>query len=433
MNQAPTLSGATRQARAGGVTLIQLVAADADGDPLTFRVVGTPVGGTVTFDDVFARFDIDVAKRGVASFEMVANDGQADSAVARVDVTVFPPFWHALEAQAGARFVVVDGAPTATGVPVLLRAAPDTLPARLLSTDRAALRVLEIDGETLPIDIESFGPGVEVRIWVLLPLVEPGAELFLYGAITGNPFDAQPPSTSTWTSYDAVYHNADAPMRDATINAFDGIDVGTTAVAAGVVGAARAFGGGQVIVLPDALGGLLRSTRGSVSFFARIDDVSDNLQIAFYAANAPGGEGFGPDREIHLALSPVASPPFDLYIEQGDGGADRLEAVGATPVTAGVDIHVAGSWATGATTTTARLAQEGSEVGRDVGVPVDYACGASILLGGPDNPVGGTRDLVGRLDEVRISDQPRSDAQLRVEALAARDQLLELVEPFTLP
>jgi VCBS repeat-containing protein len=69
-----------------------VTATDADNDPLTFAVVTSPAHGTLTFNGTTGAFTYKPALNynGPDSFTFKANDGQADSNVATVSITVTP-------------------------------------------------------------------------------------------------------------------------------------------------------------------------------------------------------------------------------------------------------------------------------------------------------------------------------------------------------
>src|SRR5262249_44260286 len=69
-----------------------LTATDPDGNPLTFAVVAGPAHGTVTVNTSTGAFTYTPAANynGPDSFTFKANDGQLDSNVATVSITVIP-------------------------------------------------------------------------------------------------------------------------------------------------------------------------------------------------------------------------------------------------------------------------------------------------------------------------------------------------------
>ncbi len=65
-----------------------LSATDADGDSLTYAVVGLPDHGAIVTDGAFVRYTPDANWHGTDSFSFTANDGEADSHTATVTITV---------------------------------------------------------------------------------------------------------------------------------------------------------------------------------------------------------------------------------------------------------------------------------------------------------------------------------------------------------
>ena len=67
---------------------ITLVATDADGDELTYAIVDQPTNGTVVLAGNKATYTPDNYYIGLDSFTFKANDGELDSNVATVSITV---------------------------------------------------------------------------------------------------------------------------------------------------------------------------------------------------------------------------------------------------------------------------------------------------------------------------------------------------------
>ncbi len=67
---------------------ITLLGSDVDGDTLTYAIVGEPANGTVTLADNVATYTPDEDWNGVDTFTYKVNDGELDSNVATVTITV---------------------------------------------------------------------------------------------------------------------------------------------------------------------------------------------------------------------------------------------------------------------------------------------------------------------------------------------------------
>jgi hypothetical protein len=74
--------------QSGQALLITLEASDADGNALTYRIVRSPVNGTLTGTGNTRTYTPSTSFTGADSFTFVANDGVADSNVATVSITV---------------------------------------------------------------------------------------------------------------------------------------------------------------------------------------------------------------------------------------------------------------------------------------------------------------------------------------------------------
>lgn len=90
-NSAPEASDATLTTDENKAASGTLTATDADGDPLTFSIVNDPKHGSVSLDDASTgtyTYSPDDGYSGGDSFTFKANDGQADSNVATISITV---------------------------------------------------------------------------------------------------------------------------------------------------------------------------------------------------------------------------------------------------------------------------------------------------------------------------------------------------------
>lgn len=90
-NTAPVARNGNLTAIAGVATNGVMVAVDNERNPLTFRIVGTPSQGTVTIVNASNgtyQYTGNPNANGADSFTFVANDGQLDSNVATINITV---------------------------------------------------------------------------------------------------------------------------------------------------------------------------------------------------------------------------------------------------------------------------------------------------------------------------------------------------------
>lgn len=90
-NTAPTAAPVAVAADEDEAVPFTLAGADADGDPLTYALVGQPAHGTVSGGDGAARtFTPDPDWNGTTSFDYVVSDGRGGSATGTVTITVAP-------------------------------------------------------------------------------------------------------------------------------------------------------------------------------------------------------------------------------------------------------------------------------------------------------------------------------------------------------
>jgi hypothetical protein len=87
-NTAPVAENLTLSATQESAVAVNLNAADADGDPLTYRIVSSPTHGTLTGVGMDWVYTPNSNFIGVETFTFTANDGQVDAPVATVTITV---------------------------------------------------------------------------------------------------------------------------------------------------------------------------------------------------------------------------------------------------------------------------------------------------------------------------------------------------------
>jgi hypothetical protein len=90
INTPPVANNQSIEAYSGEFTPITLTASDVDLDPLTYTIVGQPTYGTLILQGAVAVYQPDAGYLGPDSFTFVANDGNADSVEATVDLSVIP-------------------------------------------------------------------------------------------------------------------------------------------------------------------------------------------------------------------------------------------------------------------------------------------------------------------------------------------------------
>lgn len=99
-----------------------------------------------------------------------------------------------------------DGADTLSGIPVLVKLAPNS-PAGFSYADCAAdgsdLRFAIEGGSALPFEIDTWNPSGESIVWVKVPAVTRGTKFMLY--YKGTPSSVNVPS-DVWTEYSGVWH-----------------------------------------------------------------------------------------------------------------------------------------------------------------------------------------------------------------------------------
>ena len=164
------------------------------------------------------------------------------------------------------------GNPALANYPVLVRISPSAIPGFDYSDMQspatgADVAFIDMFGNGLPFEIDTWNPNGESLVWVKLPSMENGTQFVMcWGSAT--PGKALCPD-NPWSGYAGVWHMGDpgsgaVTVVDSTANGLDGTAHSTSsAVAAGMIGAARhnttctdhtpaSKSGGVTITLADA-------------------------------------------------------------------------------------------------------------------------------------------------------------------------------------
>jgi RHS repeat-associated protein len=88
VNDTPVVYGAQLTVAPGAAGTVELIGTDADGDPLTFVVVGTPLQGTASIAGSTLTYRADATATGFAVINFRATDASASSEIASVLVTI---------------------------------------------------------------------------------------------------------------------------------------------------------------------------------------------------------------------------------------------------------------------------------------------------------------------------------------------------------
>ena len=90
-NHAPVATAMGVRGAAKVALAVPLSGFDADGDPLTFRIVSKPTSGKLTGKGANLKYKPAATFSGTVTFTYVVNDGSLDSAPAQVSITIDPP------------------------------------------------------------------------------------------------------------------------------------------------------------------------------------------------------------------------------------------------------------------------------------------------------------------------------------------------------
>jgi uncharacterized repeat protein (TIGR01451 family) len=142
------------------------------------------------------------------------------------------------------------------------------------------IRFVDLDGTLLAHEIEAWDETGTSYVWVNVPQIDGGSNADYVWMYYGNPDapDGQDPEGVWASNYRMVYHLADGPgppgmpIRDSTVNSFDGTNRGSTAYSSGFIAGARDFNGtGAYIDLGSDLAALNGVGQATLSAWIRPD------------------------------------------------------------------------------------------------------------------------------------------------------------------
>jgi len=89
-NHPPVANALSVNVTEGSSTSVTLTGSDLDSDPLTFRVVSNPSKGTLSGSTPNLTYSPTAGFVGIDSFQVLANDGQSDSALTTITISIIP-------------------------------------------------------------------------------------------------------------------------------------------------------------------------------------------------------------------------------------------------------------------------------------------------------------------------------------------------------
>ena len=295
-----------------------VIAIDRDGDPLTYSLVAgpSPAQGTLTFKpDGTYRFVPAPDFNGVVTFSYKANDGQADSNVATVTLTVVPVN-DAPIANDDAYTVVEDGRLTVAAPGVLVNDSDvegDRLTAVLVTGPSHGTLALNADGSFV------YTPTADYH----------GPDSFTYRASDGTATSAIRTVAITVTAVndapvarpDTVTTAEDSPVTfDVRTN--DGDVDGDPLRVTGIDGKPIAPGESVAVA-----GGVIGLNPDGTLTFTPTPDFNGTPSFTYTLSDGRGGTATA---TVNLAVTPVNDPPADLNVTT-PGGNPRLTVIENTP------------------------------------------------------------------------------------------------------
>jgi len=171
-NRAPKATSASA-ASTGAPVQIALKATDADGDPLTLRIVSQPAHGNAGLSGTTATYYPDSGSVGTDSFTFAAWDGQTDSNLGTVTIGTSPQGNHPLvttvKATTGPFKITITGQNFEAALQVFINGTPWTgvnvkSPTKLVIKKGSALQALFPPDTFVPILLLNPGSGLDTEI-----------------------------------------------------------------------------------------------------------------------------------------------------------------------------------------------------------------------------------------------------------------------------
>lgn len=307
--------------------------------------------------------------------------------------------------------------------PLLLVLTPDRIDYDATRPDGTDVRLFDEGGNELPHEIARWVPGGTSLLWVqLATATQDGGRLWMYwdGPSVHTFSDGEP----VWAEHRGAYHFEQS--FDAAANA--GVSVSAVAVDFGASPV-----GDAIVMTTDSRASIdsgLEDTLGvgTLSAWVSFDNVADggNAVIAARGDSPPGDGGFA------IELSRIVDTGAIEFSRDFTGGPSLWETPGGA-VTAQTWHHLA--VVVGGDPFDATIYVDGVSAGATVfdppfGATVDDPAATVVRLFGNES---GTAALEGALDELRITDLPRTQAWISAEYRAGRDELVTYGAAQTCP
>jgi hypothetical protein len=297
--------------------------------------------------------------------------------------------------------------------PVLVVLEPSKINYGAIADPRTDLRFEDLDGTTLPFDIETWDPTGRSSIWVRVPQIDASSStdsiLVHFGAGVGANNIA---SDLVWSRYELVTHLG-ATAVDAA-NSYDGTVTNATAGAGQIGDATRFTGANQEVRYTTS--GMVLTDWDAWSFEMWIQPQYATLVEAEGQPNAVIGKG--PNTSIqggrieHMVGEPELWFQVDVHFSTG------------TPAYLNTDLPL-GEWSHILYTsngTTMELYRNGIVVGSaNRSATLDTTQGAIVL--------GGNSPMLGAIDELRISDTGFGPDWIRAQHLSMTGLFVTFTDP----